>query len=153
MPRHDIFVIILVAVITILLHNLALAVLIGVIISALVFAWESAKRIRARTYIDEKGAKHYEIYGPLFFGSTMNFMDKFDIETDPAEVIINFKESRVNDMSAIDALNNLTKKYNDAGKTVHLKYLSNDCIQLLKNAEAVIDVNILKDPNYKVMSE
>jgi len=153
MPRHDIFVIILVAVITILLHNLALAVLIGVIISALVFAWESAKRIRARTFIDEKGAKHYEIYGPLFFGSTMNFMDKFNIETDPSEVIINFKESRVNDMSAIDALNNLTKKYNDAGKTVHLKYLSNDCIQLLKNAEAVIDVNILKDPNYKVMSE
>jgi SulP family sulfate permease len=153
MPRHDIFVIILVAVITILLHNLALAVLIGVIISALVFAWESAKRIRARTYIDEKGAKHYEIYGPLFFGSTMNFMDKFDIDTDPLEVIINFKESRVNDMSAIDALNNLTKKYNDAGKTVHLKYLSNDCIQLLKNAEAVIDVNILEDPNYKVMSE
>jgi SulP family sulfate permease len=153
MPRHDIFVIILVAVITILLHNLALAVLIGVIISALVFAWESAKRIRARTYIDENGAKHYEIYGPLFFGSTMNFMDKFDIDTDPLEVIINFKESRVNDMSAIDALNNLTKKYNDAGKTVHLKYLSNDCIQLLKNAEAVIDVNILEDPNYKVMSE
>jgi SulP family sulfate permease len=153
MPRHDIFVIILVAVITILLHNLALAVLIGVIISALVFAWESAKRIRARTHIDEKGAKHYEIYGPLFFGSTMNFMDKFDIETDPSEVIINFKESRVNDMSAIDALNNLTKKYNYAGKTVHLKYLSNDCIQLLKNAEAVIDVNILEDPSYKVMSE
>jgi SulP family sulfate permease len=153
MPRHDIFVIILVAVITILLHNLALAVLIGVIISALVFAWESAKRIRARTFIDEKGAKHYEIYGPLFFGSTMNFMDKFDIETDPSEVIINFKESRVNDMSAIDALNNLTKKYNDAGKTVHLKYLSTDCIQLLKNAEAVIDVNIVKDPTYKVMSE
>jgi SulP family sulfate permease len=153
MPRHDIFVIILVAVITIVLHNLALAVLIGVIISALVFAWESAKRIRARTYIDEKGAKHYEIYGPLFFGSTMNFMDKFDIATDPSEIIINFKESRVNDMSAIDALNNITKKYNDAGKTVHLKHLSNDCIQLLKNAEAVIDVNIYEDPNYKVMSK
>ena len=153
MPRHDIFVIILVAVITIILHNLALAVLIGVIISALVFAWESAKRIRARTHIDENGVKHYEIYGPLFFGSTMNFMDKFDIETDPSEVIIDFKESRVNDMSAIDALNNLTKKYNDAGKTVHLKHLSNDCIQLLKNAEAVIDVNIYEDPTYKVMSE
>jgi SulP family sulfate permease len=153
MPRHDIFVIILVAVITIVLHNLALAVLIGVIISALVFAWESAKRIRARTYIDEKGAKHYEIYGPLFFGSTMNFMDKFDIATDPSEIIINFKESRVNDMSAIDALNNITKKYNDAGKTVHLKHLSSDCIQLLKNAEAVIDVNIYEDPNYKVMSK
>lgn len=152
MPKHDIFVLILVAVITVLLHNLALAVLIGVIISALVFAWESAKRIRARTHIDENGIKHYEIYGPLFFGSTMNFIDKFDIATDPSEVIIDFKESRVNDMSAIDALNSLTKKYNDAGKTVHLKHLSADCIQLLKNAEAVIDVNIYEDPTYKVVS-
>ena len=153
MPKHDIFIGILVAVITVVLHNLALAVLIGVIISALVFAWESAKRIRARTHIDENGVKHYEIYGPLFFGSTMNFIDKFDVKNDPSEVIIDFKESRVNDMSAIDALNSLTKKYNDAGKTVHLKHLSADCIQLLKNAEAVIDVNILEDPTYKVMSK
>ena len=153
MPKHDIFIGILVAVITILLHNLALAVLIGVIISALVFAWESAKRIRARTFIDENGVKHYQIYGPLFFGSTMNFIEKFDIENDPSEVIIDFKESRVNDMSAIDALNNLTKKYNAAGKIIHLKHLSSDCIQLLKNAEAVIDVNILEDPTYKVMSK
>lgn len=153
MPKHDIFIGILVAVITILLHNLALAVLIGVIISALVFAWESAKRIRARTFTDENGVKHYQIYGPLFFGSTMNFIEKFDIENDPSEVIIDFKESRVNDMSAIDALNNLTKKYNAAGKIIHLKHLSSDCIQLLKNAEAVIDVNILEDPTYKVMSK
>ena len=152
MPRHDIFIGILVAVITVVLRNLALAVLIGVIISALVFAWESAKRIRARTHIDENGVKHYEIYGPLFFGSTMNFADKFDVANDPNEVIIDFKESRINDMSAIDALNSITKKYNDAGKTVHLKHLSPDCIQLLKNAEAVIDVNILEDPRYKVMS-
>ena len=153
MPKHDIFIGILVAVITVVLHNLALAVLIGVIISALVFAWESAKRIRARTHIDENGVKHYEIYGPLFFGSTMNFTDKFDVKNDPTSIIIDFKESRINDMSAIDALNNLTKKYSDAGKTVHIKHLSNDCIQLLKNAEAVIDVNILEDPSYKVMSE
>ena len=150
MPKHDIFIGVLVAVITILLHNLALAVLIGVIISALVFAWESAKRIRARTHIDANGIKHYEIYGPLFFGSTMNFMEKFDITSDPSEVIIDFKESRINDMSAIDTLNNLTKKYHEAGKTVHLKHLSNDCMLLLKNAEAVIDVNILEDPTYKV---
>lgn len=152
MPRHDIFIGILVAVITVVLHNLALAVLIGVIISALVFAWESAKRIRARTHIDENGTKHYEIYGPLLFGSTMNFTDKFDVTNDPNQVIIDFKESRVNDMSAINALNSITKKYNAAGKTVHLKHLSNDCIQLLKNAEAVIDVNIYEDPTYKVMS-
>ena len=153
MPKHDIFIGILVAVITVLLHNLALAVLIGVIISALVFAWESAKRIRARTYIDENGAKHYEIYGPLFFGSVMAFSEKFDIKGDPEKIFINFKESRIADMSAIEALNSITKKYSDAGKTVHLQYLSSDCIQLLHNAEAVIDVNIIKDPEYLVATE
>ena len=153
MPKHDIFIGILVAVITVLLHNLALAVLIGVIISALVFAWESAKRIRARTYIDENGAKHYEICGPLFFGSVMAFSEKFDIKKDPEKIFINFKESRIADMSAIEALNSITKKYSDAGKTVHLQYLSSDCIQLLHNAEAVIDVNIIKDPEYLVATE
>ena len=153
MPKQDIFIGILVAVITVLLHNLALAVLIGVIISALVFAWESAKRIRARTYIDENGAKHYEIYGPLFFGSVMAFSEKFNIKEDPEKIFINFKESRIADMSAIEALNSITKKYSDAGKTVHLQYLSSDCIQLLHNAEAVIDVNIIKDPEYLVATE
>lgn len=153
MPRHDIFIGILVAVITVLLHNLALAVLIGVIISALVFAWESAKRIRARAYVDAKGIKHYEIFGPLFFGSTMAFGEKFDIATDPNHVIIDFKESRVSDMSAIEALSSLTKKYHEAGKTVELKHLSTDCRNLLKNAEAVIDVNIIEDPDYRVATD
>ena len=82
----------------------------------------------------------------------MNFTDKFDVTNDPNQVFIHFKKSRVNDMTAINALNSITKKYNAAGKTVHLKHLSNDCIQLLKNAEAVIDVNIYEDPTYKVMS-
>lgn len=153
MPKADIITGVSVAVITIVLHNLALAVLIGVIISALVFAWESAKRIRARHYIDEKGIKHYEIYGPLFFGSIAVFFEKFDILNDPKEVIIDFKESRIADMSAIEALNSLTKKYIQAGKTIHLRHLSEDCIQLLKNAEAVIDVNIIEDPTYKVATE
>lgn len=152
MPKSDIITGILVALITIFMHNLALAVLIGVIISALVFAWESAKRIRARHYIDENGIKHYEIYGPLFFGSTTVFAEKFDIDTDPQEVIIDFKESRVSDMSAIEALNGITKKYHEAGKTVHLRHLSEDCKRLLKNAEAVIDVNIMEDPTYKVVT-
>lgn len=152
MPKSDIITGILVALITIFMHNLALAVLIGVIISALVFAWESAKRIRARHYIDENGIKHYEIYGPLFFGSTTVFAEKFDIDTDPQEVIIDFKESRVSDMSAIEALNDITKKYHEAGKTVHLRHLSEDCKRLLKNAEAVIDVNIMEDPTYKVVT-
>jgi SulP family sulfate permease len=150
MPKQDIFVGILVAVITIWLHNLALAVLIGVIISALVFAWESAKRIRAKKLIDEFGVKHYEIYGPLFFGSVTAFNDKFTIDTDPLEVVIDFKESRVADMSGIEALNKLTERYARAGKKLHLRHLSEDCRLLLKNAESVIEVNILEDPLYMV---
>lgn len=153
MPKQDVFVGILVAVITVLLHNLALAVLIGVIISALVFAWESAKRIRARKYTDEHGTKHYEIYGPLFFGSVTAFTEKFDVVNDPEEVIIDFKDSRVADMSGIEALNKLTERYNKAGKKLHLKHLSNDCVALLKNAADVIDVNIMEDPNYRVAIE
>jgi SulP family sulfate permease len=150
MPKHDIFVGVVVALITILLHNLALAVLIGVIISALVFAWESAKRIRAKKYIDEKGVKHYEIYGPLFFASTAAFTEKFDISNDPNEVIIDFKESKIADMSAIDAVNKITDRYAKLNKTVHLQHLSADCRQLLKNADKVIEVNILEDPTYKI---
>ena len=152
MPKSDIIVMILVTAITIVLHNLALAVLIGVIISALVFAWESAKRIRARKFIDENGVKHYEIYGPLFFGSVTTFNEKFDIQNDPEEVIIDFSESRVADMSAIEALNNLTEKYLAAGKKIHLQHLSEDCAKLLNNAEKIVDINILEDPTYKVVS-
>lgn len=152
MPKHDIFIGMLVAVITVVLHNLALAVLTGVVISALVFAWESAKRIRARKYVDEDGVKHYEIFGPLFFGSTAAFIEKFDVVNDPNEVVIDFKESKVVDMSAIEALNKITEKYHKEGKKLHLRHLSQDCRQLLKNAETVIDVNIIEDPTYKVMT-
>jgi SulP family sulfate permease len=152
MPRHDIFVGILVAVITVLLHNLALAVLIGVIISALVFAWESAKRIRARKYTDDEGVKHYEIYGPLFFGSTTAFLEKFDVQQDPQMVVIDFKESRISDMSAIDAVHKITDRYKRLGKTVKLKHLSTDSRLLLKNAADIIEVNI-DDPTYTVVSD
>lgn len=152
-PKKDIFLVIIVAAITVILHNLALAVLVGVILSALFFAWESAKRIRARKFVDENGVKHYEIYGPLFFASTTNFAEKFDIINDPKEVIIDFKDSRVSDMSAIEALNALTERYNKVGKKVHLRHLSEDCRKLLKNADALIEVNILEDPTYKVAAD
>src|SRR5690606_6762614 len=121
MPKSDILVMVLVTLVTIFLHNLALAVLVGVIISALVFAWDNAKRIRARKRIDENGIKHYEIFGPLFFGSTSAFNEKFDVLNDPEEVIIDFQESRVVDMSAIEALNKLTERYLKVGKKIHLK--------------------------------
>lgn len=153
MPMSDIFVMIVVMLITVFLHNLALAVLIGVIISALVFAWDNAKRIRARKHIDENGVKHYEIFGPLFFGSVTAFAEKFDVLTDPNEVIIDFKESRVVDMSAVEALNSITNRYHKEGKKVHLQHLSQDCITLLKNAEAIIDVNIMEDPIYLVVDK
>ena len=151
MPKSDIFVGITVTLITVFLHNLALAVLVGVIISALVFAWDNAKRIRARKYVDDNGVKHYEIFEPLFFGSVTAFTDKFDPANDPQEVIIDFQESRIVDMSAIDALDKLSKRYAQHQKTLHLKHLSEDCQKILKNAEAVIDVNIHEDPTYKVM--
>ncbi|WP_067034838.1 SulP family inorganic anion transporter [Allomuricauda sp. CP2A] len=150
MPKSDVLVMVLVTLVTVFLHNLALAVLVGVIISALVFAWDNAKRIRARKHIDEDGTKHYEIYGPLFFGSTTLFSEKFDVINDPDEVVIDFAESRLVDMSAIEAVNKITERYRKVGKKVHLKHLSRDCRRLLANADDIIEVNVLEDPTYKV---
>ncbi|MBU2019438.1 MAG: SulP family inorganic anion transporter [Bacteroidetes bacterium] len=150
-PKSDVLVMVLVTLITAILGNLAVAVLIGVIISALVFAWDNAKRIRARKHVDENGVKHYEIYGPLFFGLVTAFNEKFDVANDPQEVIIDFKESRVVDMSAIEALNKITERYNKQGKTLHLRHLSLDCRRLLTNADNLIEVNVMEDPTYPVM--
>jgi SulP family sulfate permease len=152
-PITDVIVMVLVAGVTIVFHNLAVAVLIGVVISALAFAWENAKRIRARKHIDENGYKHYEIYGPLFFGSTAVFSDKFDVQNDPEHIIIDFAESRVADHSAIEALNKITERYAKAGKKVHLRHLSKDCLRLLDNAKAIVEVNYFEDPRYKVVSD
>ena len=153
MPKSDVMVMLAVTMITVLLHNLALAVLLGVVIAALVFSWDNAKRIRARKHIDKNGVKHYEIYGPLFFGSVSVFTEKFDVKNDPKEVIIDFAESRVVDMSAIETLNKLTERYKEAGKKIQLKHLSKDCTRLLKNAEKIIDVNVVEDPTYKLVSD
>ena len=149
-PVSDILVMLAVTGITVFLHNLALAVIIGVIISALVFAWENAKRIRARKHIDEQGVKHYDIYGPLFFASVTAFNEKFDPLNDPDEVVIDFKDSRVVDHSAIEALHKITERYHKAGKKLQLKHLSPDCHKLLSNADKIIAVNIIKDPALKV---
>lgn len=153
MPKSDIFVMVMVTLVTVFLHNLALAVIIGVIIAALVFAWDNAKRIRARKFVDENGVKHYQIYGPLFFGSISGFNEKFDVLNDPEEVMIDFAESRVVDMSAIEALNKITERYHKVGKKVQIKHLSPDCKKLLKNAESIINVNLMEDPSYKVMTD
>ncbi|MFS4454569.1 SulP family inorganic anion transporter [Maribacter sp. 2304DJ31-5] len=151
MPKSDVVVMVLVTLITAVTHNLAVAVLLGVVISALAYSWENAKRIRARKSVDDKGIKHYEIYGPLFFGSTTLFGEKFDVQNDPDEIIIDFKESRIADMSGIEALNKITGRYAKVGKKVHLRHLSKDCVRLLKDADDIIDVNVMEDPTYKVV--
>jgi SulP family sulfate permease len=142
-PKSDIIVMIVVILVTVFLHNLALAVLIGVVISALVYSWGNAKRIRARKRIDEKGVKHYEIYGPLFFGSIKMFNEKFDVPNDPREIIIDFRESRIVDMSAIEAVNKLTERYHKVGKKVYITNLSSSSHKLLIKADKMINLNLI----------
>lgn len=148
-PKADVVVIVLVTLLTVL-FDLAIAVLAGVVVSSLVFAWENAKRIRARKRIDEHGVKHYEIYGPLFFGCIELFNSKFDLKNDPNEVVIDFKESRIVDQSAIECVNKLTERYLKNGKNIHLRHLSPDCVKLIEKAEKICDVNVLEDPDYFV---
>ncbi len=149
-PKTDVFVLILVSSMTVF-FDLAIAVISGVIVSALVFSWENAKRIRARKRIKEDGTKVYEIWGPLFFGSIKTFNDKFDVKNDPQSVEIDFVESRVSDHSAIEAISNLVNKYKEEGKTIHLKHLSQDCkILLYKSSPLFKDIIIeaIDDPRY-----
>ncbi len=151
-PKTDAFVIVLVSGVTVI-TDLAIAVCVGVIVSALVFAWEHAKHIYTNNYIDGQGSKVYELHGPLFFGSVKNFAELFDINNDPNDVIIEFKYSRVADHSAIEAIDGLAERYKKAGKTVHLRHLSPDCIELLNKAKDLVEVNVIEDPNYKVASD
>jgi SulP family sulfate permease len=145
------FMMVINTLVTLLFHNLDSVVLIGLILATLFFTYGNAKRIRAKKYIDENGVKHYEMFGPLFFASITAFNEKFDVLNDPAHVIIDFAESRVVDMSAIEALNKITERYHKVGKKVHLKHLSPDCRKLIKNADAIIEVNVLEDPTYKLV--
>ncbi len=152
-PKADVIVMILVTLVTVFLHNLALAVIVGVIISALVFAYESAKRIRARKLLDADGVKHYEIYGPLFFASVSAFNDKFDVLGDPDRIVIDFTESRVVDMSAIEALHRITERYERAGKHVEITNLSQDCRRLMDDAEKIHGVNVVTERRGRVVGE
>ena len=154
-PRTDAFVIILVTGLTVI-FDLAIAVLAGVIVSALVFAWQDAKRIRARKSFKDDGTKVYEIWGPLFFGSITTFNSKFDVHEDPLNIEIDFIESRVADHSGIEAINNLVDKYENAGKSIKLKHLSDDCITLLQRADSRFNAIIIRDiddPRYYVVTD
>lgn len=149
-PLTDAIVLIAVSLITVW-KDLAIAVIAGVIISALVFSWENAKRIRARKRMKDDGTKIYEIWGPLFFGSIKAFNDKFDVKNDPDNVEIDFVESRVSDHSALEAIFNLVEKYEAAGKTIKLKHLSEDCKVLLYKANPKfreVIIEDIDDPRY-----
>ena len=149
-PRTDVFVLILVSSMTVF-FDLAIAVISGVIVSALVFSWENAKRIRARKRTKEDGTKVYEIWGPLFFGSITAFNDKFDVKNDPKSVEIDFIESRISDHSAIEAIFNLVTKYKQEDKKIHLKHLSEDCKILLNKSSPIfkeVILDAIEDPRY-----
>ena len=149
-PRTDVFVLILVSSMTVF-FDLAIAVISGVIVSALVFSWENAKRIRARKRTKEDGTKVYEIWGPLFFGSITAFNDKFDVKNDPQSVEIDFIESRISDHSAIEAIFNLVTKYKEEDKKIHLKHLSEDCKILLHKSSQIfkeVILDAIDDPRY-----
>jgi SulP family sulfate permease len=148
-PKHDVLVIVLVAGITVI-ADLATAVIIGVIFSALVFAWNHAKQIHATTRTNELGWKVYELQGTLFFASTAAFQQIFNPYDDPQDVAIDFKNARVADHSALAAIDTLAERYQSAGKKLHLKHLSPDCLELLDKAKGMIEVNVVEDPKYHI---
>ncbi|MFD2915539.1 SulP family inorganic anion transporter [Psychroserpens luteus] len=154
-PLSDAVVLVIVSAVTVI-FDLAIAVFIGVIVSALVFAWKNAIMIRARKRIKEDGTKIYEIWGPLFFGSIQNFNSKFDVKNDPQNVEIDFVESRVSDHSALEAIYNLVNKYEAEGKTIRLKHLSEDCKILMYKASPKfkeVIVEAIDDPRYHLAAD
>ncbi len=151
-PKHDVFVVVLVTIVTVL-TDLAIAVVVGVIASALVFAWQHAKHIYAIPKDLESGERVYEMHGPLFFASVHRFNELFDPTSDPDEVIIDFAHSRVADHSAIEAIDNLAEKYKKAGKNLHLRHLSQECKALLEKAADLVEVNIKEDPHYHIADD
>ena len=145
-PLTDAFVIILVTVVTVM-EDLAVAVVVGVIVSALAYAWNNARRIHARTYVTPEGAKVYQVQGPLFFGSSDGFAEMFDVQNDPGLVIVDFDGSRVVDQSALQAIEAVAGKYEAAGKQIQLRHLSRDCHRLLTKAGHLV-VDSDDDPDY-----
>ncbi len=151
-PRADAFVLILVSGVTVV-TDLAVAVVVGVIVSALVFAWEHAKHVVVKKHVNEEGSTVYEVDGPLFFGSTSSFLEQFKAEEDNSDVIIDFQRSRVCDHSGVEAIDTLAERYLAARKQLHLRHLSPECRVLLNKAGNLVEVNMMEDPSYHVASD
>ena len=152
-PLSDILVMVLVAGYTVLMHDLASAVILGVIVSALVFAWQHATHIGSDVRIDEHGSKIHQVHGPLFFASAQSFKDIFDPKNDPDDVVIDFYFSRVYDQSGLEAINTLAEKYRSLGKRIHLTHLSPECRNLLDRADDLVIANVSEDPQYHIATD
>ena len=152
-PKSDAFVLIAVTVITVATGDLAIAVVSGIIISALVFAWQKSTQISVKRYIDEKNVTHYDFEWPLFFGSIEKFKTLFDVKSDTKEIVIDFADSKIMDHSAIEAIDNLTDKYSEENKKLHIRHISEDCRKLIKNADKIVEINIMEDPKYAVADD
>ncbi|NVK55551.1 MAG: SulP family inorganic anion transporter [Alteromonadaceae bacterium] len=150
--KEDAFVLFLVTVVTVF-ADLAIAVVVGVIVSALVFAWKAARYIDSNTHIDDDGWKVYDLRGPVFFGSVTHFKDLFDVADDPEDVVIDFKRSRIWDSSGIDALDGLADKYEQAGKKLHIRHISPECRSLLNKAGKFVEINVNEDPRYRIATD
>ncbi len=151
-PKSDAFVILFVTIVT-LVSDLAVAVILGVVVSALVFAWESAKKIEVEVKDLPDGSREYDLHGALFFASTNRFRKLFEPANDLAEVVIDFADSRVFDHSGIEAIQWVAEAYRKHGRNLHLRHLSEDCRKLLHNAQDMVEVNIHEDPTYKVADD
>ncbi|MFN3545220.1 MAG: STAS domain-containing protein [Thiobacillus sp.] len=148
-PRSDAFVVVAVTVITVL-TDLAIAVVTGVIMSALVFAWQHAKHIDVSVSVEDHGWKVYKLYGSLFFASTADFLSKFTPAEDTDEVVIDFAHAKVMDHSAVEAIDSLAEHYRKAGKRLHLRHLSPDCLELLTKAKDMVEIDVREDPHYHI---
>ena len=151
-PKSDAMVLVLVSAVTVA-TDLAMAVIVGVIVSALVFAWEHAKQVQVKAMEDHKGSTVYAVSGPLFFGSVTSFLEQFDPAGANDDVVIDFAESRVCDHSGLEAIDTLAERYLNAGKTLHLVHLSAECKQLLRKAGNLVEVNVIEDPKYFVAED
>ena len=151
-PRSDALVLLLVSAVTVA-TDLAIAVVVGVIVSALVFAWEHAKHILVEAREDHKGSTVYAVTGPLFFGSVTSFLERFDPSKDNDDVVIDFARSRVADHSGLEAIDTLAERYLSVGKTLHLVHLSEECRKLLRKAGSLVEVNVIEDPKYFVADD
>jgi SulP family sulfate permease len=151
-PKMDAFIIVLVSVVTVM-HDLAIAVLVGIVVSALAFAWEHGKKIHANVMVDEHGTKVYKLESALFFGSAQSFKDLFDPLGDPQDVVIDFKKARVYDHSGIEAINNITERYADQGKSLHLLNLSRECLELMEKADNIIEVSVIDDLDWHIADD